>query len=338
MNNAFVAKIVIALCIFSLFIGVLNIDKDKLYGVSETNQNSNSKNIINKVNKIAVVELEGAIASTAESSLFSSDTSAPNLLKSLKTAETDDNIKGVIIKINSPGGTVAMSQNIHNEIMKLREMKPVITVFDDVSASGGYYIASACDRIIAQEGTLTGSIGVIFSFMDYHNLLTDKLNINSIVIKSGKYKDIGSGMREMTEDEKTLMQDIIDDSYSQFIDAIVNGRINRNDTYTAEKRVLKPDVLKANADGRVFTGRQALKLGFVDAIGGMNEAQAMIEKMAQEKFQNSLNAKLVDYNKKSGLSEYLSGFAEYNSQNKMKITDFIPKSMLLNKRPLYLWE
>ena len=338
MNTSLTAKIVIGLCIFSLFVGFLCIDKDNLYGINEVNSGSNSKKIISNSNKIAVIELNGMITSTSESSFFSSDTSAPSLLKSLKTAETDSNIRGIIIKINSPGGTVAMSQNIYNEIMKIRKLKPVVAVFDDVSASGGYYISSAADRIIAQEGTLTGSIGVIFSFMDYHNFLTDKLNINSVVVKSGKYKDIGSGTRAISDDERKLLQDIIDDSYSQFIEAIVHGRIERNDEYTAQKSILKPEILRENADGRVFTGNQALKLGFVDAIGGMDEAQSMIEKMAQEKFQNSLSAKLVNYSKKNSLSEYLTGFSEYNSQNSLNISNFIPKSMILSKRPLYLWE
>ena len=336
MKPSVAAKIVIILCILSIIIGFFNIDKDTLYGISESN--ANSKNIISNTNKIAVMEMEGVIASSYDSSFFSMEASASNLLKSLKTAALDNNIKGIIIKINSPGGTVAMSQNIYNEILELRKTKPVIAVFDDVAASGGYYIASAADRIIAQNGTLTGSIGVIFSFMDYHNLLTDKLNVKPVVIKSGKYKDIGSGSREMTQEEKDLMQNIVNDSYSQFIDAITVGRISRNDMYTAEKTELTVKTLKENADGRVFTGRQASKLGFVDALGGMDVAQKMIEKMAQEKYKNSLSAKLVNYNKKSPLAEYFSDFTEYGSKSSIKMTDLIPKSMLLSKRPLYLWE
>lgn len=334
MNPAKTAKIVIALCIVSLFVGIFCIDSDTLYGVSKTK----SGHVISNTNKIAVIELEGVIATSYETGLFTSEASASNLLKSLKSAANDNSIKGVIIKINSPGGTVAMSQNIYNQIIETKKYKPVIAVLDDVAASGGYYIASAADRIITQSGSLTGSIGVIFSFMDYHSLLSDKLNINPIVIKSGKYKDIGSGTRPMTIEEKRLMQDIVDDSYAQFIDAITEGRINRKDKYSAQKKDLTLNVLKANADGRVFTGRQAVKLGFADAIGGMDVAQKMIEKMAQEKFYNSLAAKLVIYNKKSTISEYLYGISEYNSKNDIKLSDFIPKSMLLNRRPLYIWE
>ena len=336
MKTSLLAQIVIILCTAALFVGFFVTDKNSEYGVSS--KSIGSKKIINNINRIAVIELEGTIASSYETNFFSGDASASNLLKSLKDAALDNSIKGVIIKINSPGGTVAMSQNIYNQIMKIRNSKPVIAVFDDVAASGGYYIASAADRIIAQNGTLTGSIGVIFSFMDYHNLLAHKLDVNPVVIKSGKYKDIGSGLRQMTDEERTLMQNIINDSYEQFIQAITNGRINREDVYDVQKSNLTVDVLKENADGRVFTGRQAQKLGFVDAIGDIDTAESMIEKMVQKKFQNSFKVKLVNYNKKSALNEYFSSFTEYVAKNTLKFSDFIPSSIILNRKPLYLWE
>lgn len=337
MKTTLVAKAVIVLCILAVIVGFFNIDKDTIYGIAQRNE-SGSSHIISNGNKIAVLELEGTIVSSYESGFFSKEANASSLLKSLKSAAADSNIKGIIIKINSPGGTVAMSQNIYNQIMEIRKIKPVIAVLDDVAASGGYYIASAADRIIAQSGSLTGSIGVIFSFMDYHSLLTDKLDIKPVVIKSGKYKDIGSGLRQMTDDERNLMQDIVNDSYSQFIDAITTGRINRDDTYKAVKTVLQPEILKENADGRVFTGRQAVKLGFVDVIGDIDTAQGMIEEMAQEKFQNNLKAKLVNYNKKNTFSEYFSSFTEYGTSGSIKLKDIVPASMILNRRPLYLWE
>lgn len=332
MKASLVSKILILICVLCLLSGFIRMDKYKPY--SETDSNKT----ISSGNKIAVVNLEGAIASSYESGFFGREAGAPALLKSLINLQTDNEIKGVIVKINSPGGTVAMSQNIYNQILKLRNKKPVIVLLDDVAASGGYYIASAADRIIAQEGTLTGSIGVIFSVMDYHNLLTNKLSINSVVIKSGKYKDIGSGLREMTSDEKKLMQDIIDDSYNQFLEAITNGRINRNDKYETEKTILTYDNLKKYADGRVFTGKQAKKLGFVDSVGDIDLAKSEIEQMCQQKFNNKLPVKLIDYNKKNQFSEYFSSFAEYNSKSFIKLTDFVPTSMILSRKPLYLWE
>lgn len=338
MKESLLAKIVIVLCIICIFVGFFKIEKNSAYTDENNAKSSSSGSIITNANRIAVLELEGAIASSYESSFFSKEANASSLLKALINMQTDNEIKGVIIKINSPGGTVAMSQNIYNQIIKLREKKPVVVVLDDIAASGGYYIACAADRIIAQEGTLTGSVGVIFSFMDYHNLLINKLSVNPVVIKSGKYKDIGSGLREMTPEEQKLMQDIINDSYNQFVTAIVNARVNRHDNYSIEKTALTIQNLENHADGRVFTGRQAKKIGFVDMLGDIDTAKEIVEIMAQEKFKNKLPAKLVKYARKSSFSEYFSSFAEYNSKTNLQITDFIPTSMILSRKPLYLWE
>ncbi len=329
MKTSLTAKIVIVLCILCLLAGFLSVEKYKPYAEDYTK---------GKSNKVAVIELEGVIAAASENSLFEQDASASNMLKSLSSIKDDKNISGVILKINSPGGTVAMSQNIYNKVLELRKEKPVITVFDDIGASGAYYIASAADRIIAQEGTLTGSIGVIFSFMDYHNLLADKLNVNNVVIKSGKFKDIGSGTRAMTDEEKELMQTIIDDSYYQFLNAITNGRINRTDTYSAVKSELTAETLKKYADGRIFTGKQAKVLGFIDETGDMDTAKAIITSIMQEKYGNNLPASLISYNKQSKLIDYMLGITEYKFNKGVKLTDFMPKSIILNRRLLYLWE
>ncbi len=335
MKASLTAKIIIILCIVCLITGFITVDTDKSY------YSSNKKGIhyiFESTNKVAVIELDGAIASSAESSFFSNEADASSMLKSLRAAKEDSDISGIILKINSPGGTVAMSQSIYNQIIDTRKNKPVISVLDDVAASGGYYIASASDRIIAQDGTLTGSIGVILSFMDYHNLLTNKLDISPVVIKSGKYKDIGSGSRQMTYEEKELMQNIFNDSYNQFLDAIRNGRVNREDNYSAYKTILTEDILKSNADGRVFTGRQAKQLGFVDETGDMDTAKEMISSMIQEKYNNKFNVKLIKYSKQSTFGEIFSGITEYRSNAAPKLTDFIPASMILNRKPLYLWE
>ena len=302
MKASILAKIVVVLCILSLILGFFAIDKNEAY----IGENKKGKNIISNTNKVAVIELDGVIASSSESNFFAKEANAANMLRSLKLAKEDSEIQGIILKINSPGGTVAMSQNIYNQIMRIRENKPIIAVMDDVAASGGYYIASAADRIIAQDGTLTGSIGVIFSFMDYHNLLTNKLNVDQVVIKSGKFKDIGSSTRAMLPEEKELMQNIVDDSYQQFLNAIRKGRIQRNSCYEVPKEDLTEENLIRYADGRVFTGIQAKQLGFVDETGDIDTAKIMIEKMTQQKFNNKLKAKLVNYNRKSSFGEYFS--------------------------------
>lgn len=329
MKTSLIAKIVIFLCILCLLAGFISIDKYQPY------ENENKKG---KANKVAVIELDGVIMAQSETNFLSSSQDASNMLKSLSAVKEDKNISGVILKVNSPGGTVAMSQNIYNKILDLRTMKPVITVFEDLGASGAYYIASASDRIIAQEGTLTGSIGVIFSFMDYHNLLADKLNINNVVIKSGKFKDIGSSTREMTDEERELMQNIIDDSYNQFIEAIKRGRINRKDGYKANKTVLTEVTLKQYADGRIFTGRQAKKLGFIDETGDMDTAKAMITSILQQKGNNNLPTTLVIYNKQSKFLDYMKEITEYKFNNGTNLSSLMPKSMILNRKLLYLWE
>ena len=335
MKASILAKIVVVLCFLSLVLGFFAIDKNESYvGDNKTNK----KNIISNTNKIAVIELDGVIASSSENNFFAKEANAANMLRSLKLAKEDSEIQGIILKINSPGGTVAMSQNIYNQIMRIRENKPIIAVMDDVAASGGYYISSAADRIIAQDGTLTGSIGVIFSFMDYHNLLTNKLNVDQVVIKSGKFKDIGSSTRAMLPEEKELMQNIVDDSYQQFLNAIRKGRIQRNSCYEVPKEDLTEENLIRYADGRVFTGIQAKQLGFVDETGDIDTAKIMIEKMTQQKFNNKLKAKLVNYNRKSSFGEYFSGLTEYSLNRNIKFSDIIPTSMVLSRRPLYLWE
>ncbi len=334
MKASILAKIVVVLCILSLILGFFAIDKNEAY----IGENKKGKNIISNTNKVAVIELDGVIASSSESNFFAKEANAANMLKSLKLAKEDSEIQGVILKINSPGGTVAMSQNIYNQIMNIRENKPVIAVMDDVAASGGYYIASAADRIIAQDGTLTGSIGVIFSFMDYHNLLTNKLNVDQVVIKSGKFKDIGSSTRAMLPEEKELMQNIVDDSYQQFLDAIRKGRIDRKACYDVTRVDLSEENLIRYADGRVFTGVQAKILGFIDETGDMDTAKSMIEKMTQQRFNNKLKVKLVNYNRKSSFGEYFSGLTEYSLNRNINFSDIIPTSMVLSRRPLYLWE
>ena len=336
MNSSLTSKIVIGLCLLCLFAGIISIDNYEPY--IKDSKTKKSKVIGSNINKIAVMELEGEITTSYESGFFVKETNAATLLRSLMLAYDDDNIKGVIIRINCPGGTVAMSQNIYNQILKIREKKPVIAVLDDVAASGGYYIASAADRIIAQDGTLTGSIGVIMSFFDIHTFLKEKLLVDSVVIKSGKFKDMGSMTREITTEEKELMQGLIDDSYQQFVNAIIKGRIQRKDNYSVAKTNLEEEILRENADGRIFTGRQAQQIGLVDSIGDLDSAEEQITKMAQEKHNNNFGVDLIQYAQKNIFSDYFVNLSEYGAKSNLSIEKMIPTSVKYSKRPLYLWE
>jgi len=182
--------------------------------------------------------------------------------------QRDPSVKAVVIRLDSPGGGVAASQEIYDAVRRLRdEGKPVVASMGGVAASGAYYVACAADSIVANPGTLTGSIGVIMSFPNTEELFR-KVGIRFETIKTGKFKDVGSMWRPMTDDEKTLLHEVLTNVYDQFIDAIVDGR-----------SMAREDILPY-ADGRIFSGDQAQEYGFVDRLGSLEEAITMASEMA----------------------------------------------------------
>jgi protease-4 len=197
--------------------------------------------------RVAVLPITGTI------------TSSERAVREIDDLAEDASIEAVVIRIDSPGGGIAPSQEIHDAILRLRSSKPVIASMANTAASGGYYVAVACDSIMANPGSLTGSIGVIFSWMTAEELL-QKVGVRLEVVKSGPVKDMGSFAREPTAEERRLLEGLVDDAYQQFVDAVVAGRT-----------LTRSEVL-ALADGRVFTGRQALGLRLVDRLGGEREA------------------------------------------------------------------
>lgn len=224
---------------------------------------------------IGWINIRGAITTASgPSSPFERRTE--NFAQRIKKLAERKNVKAIVLDINSPGGTVGACQEIYDTILEVKEKhkKPVIALFRDMSASGGYYIAAACDYIIAQPGTMTGSIGVILQTGDYVSLL-EKIGVKFNVIKSGKFKDMGSGSRSMTAEEKALLQDLIDDTYKQFFDAVKAGRKN-----------IPEDKLKTLTDGRLFTGRQAFENGLVDALGGTDKAIEEAKKLGNISAEN----------------------------------------------------
>lgn len=170
-------------------------------------------------------------------------------------------VKAIVLDINSPGGSVGAVQEIHSRILRVKKEKniPFVALFGDVSASGGYYLGAACDKIVAHPGTLTGSIGVIFSMTNLEGLF-NKIGVKQDPIKSGKHKDIGSPARPMTPEERQILQAMIDDTYGQFVSAVADGR------------KMPVDVVKPLADGRIYTGTQALELKLVDQLGDSKDA------------------------------------------------------------------
>lgn len=192
---------------------------------------------------------------------------AQSFVDQIERLERDATVHAVVIRLDSPGGGVAASQEMYEAVRKLREEgKPVVASMAGVAASGAFYLACAADSIVANPGTLTGSIGVIMSFPNTEELFR-KVGVRLEVIKTGKFKDVGSIWRPMTDDERTLLHDVLTNVYDQFIDAISEGRsLNRED-------------ILPYADGRVFTGDQALDYGFVDRLGDLDDAIQMAGKM-----------------------------------------------------------
>ena len=199
MDKKHISLAILVVCVISLIMGFISPKKQDAENVPVENPFASVKDVVGE--KIALLNIEGVISSDLQSNSWSNAFTTDAFLASVDKVQKDDKVKAVIVRINSPGGTVAASQDIYDALMRLRKTKPVIVSMADVAASGGYYTASAADRIVAQKGTMTGSIGVIFNFVDVAGL-TDKLGITSNVIKSGKFKDAGSMYRKMSSEEQ----------------------------------------------------------------------------------------------------------------------------------------
>jgi protease-4 len=200
--------------------------------------------------RVGVVEVTGVI------------TASDDVVEALRGFEHAPSVKAVVVRVDSPGGGVAASQEIYHAILELRAKKPVVASLGGVAASGGYYVASACDAIVANPGSLTGSIGVIMEMGNVQELL-QKIGVQAEVLKAGPYKDMGSPVRPLTDDERAIFQRMIDSVHTQFITAVAGGR------------KMDEAKVRALADGRIYSGEQAHELGLVDSLGGFQDAIAM---------------------------------------------------------------
>jgi protease-4 len=206
---------------------------------------------------VGVIQLDGLISSSAQDYYSSQGVTPSRVAELLEQATADPNIKAIVVHINSPGGGVVASNEIYHMLLEFE--KPVIAWMGEIAASGGYYIACGADYALAHPDTLTGSIGVISQFVNVEGLM-DEIGVDVVVITSGPYKDTGSAFREMTEEEKALWQSITAETYEEFV-AVV-----------AQARNLPVEEVRTIADGRVYTGRQALELGMVDDVGRLDDA------------------------------------------------------------------
>ncbi|WGD65631.2 signal peptide peptidase SppA [Bacillus subtilis] len=275
--------------------------------------------------KIAVLEVSGTIQDNGDSSslLGADGYNHRTFLKNLERAKDDKTVKGIVLKVNSPGGGVYESAEIHKKLEEIKKetKKPIYVSMGSMAASGGYYISTAADKIFATPETLTGSLGVIMESVNYSKL-ADKLGISFETIKSGAHKDIMSPSREMTKEEKNIMQSMVDNSYEGFVDVISKGR-----------GMPKAEVKKI-ADGRVYDGRQAKKLNLVDELGFYDDTITAMKKDHKD----LKNASVISYEESFGLGSLFSMGA--NKMFKSEI-DFLNMREILSQsgspRMMYLY-
>ncbi len=227
--------------IFSSILAIVLIGTSLLFTLGSQNANFDFGE------KVGIIEIKGVISDSKD------------IIAHLKQFREDDSIKSIVLRIDSPGGGVGPSQEIFREVRKTIGQKKVITSMGTIAASGGYYVAAGTDGIVANPGTITGSIGVIMGFTNFEELIK-KIGLVPIVIKSGKYKDTGSPVRQMTEDEEKILQNFVQRIHMQFVKAIAEGR------------KMDAGKVKSIADGRIFSGEEAKDLGLVDRLGNLDDA------------------------------------------------------------------
>ena len=252
-------------------------------------------------NKVAVISLSGPIQSERTGFLFGGSIISPQLVRGyLERANEDITVKAIVLQIESPGGSVAACQEILNEIERVD--KPIVVSMGTLVASGGYYISAKADKIVALPGTLTGSIGVIAQVANIKGLY-DKLGIDMEVFKAGKYKDMYAGIRELTPEERMLMQEITVRLYEQFIEAVAEGR------------GLSKEKVMELATGQLYTGEQAKELGLVDELGGINTAIDLAASLA------GIEEPEVEYYKREvpSLLDYIVGMNWQGLQNLVRV-------------------
>lgn len=278
-----------AVGVFALFLLVMSI-----LSIRAVMRNSQKDSVsLGGAGAVGVIRIEGVITGDAAASWSSTDTYTEDVLTAIREAARRDDIKAVVLRINSPGGSAAASQEIGIELDKLRARgKPVVVSMGDACASGGYWIACSSDYIMANSTTLTGSIGVIMELTNLEGLF-EKLGIRQEAIKSGAHKDMGSTSRKLSDEERQLLEGIVQDSYQQFIDQVLKGRQGKIDRAK----------LSGIADGRIFTGKQALSYGLVDGLGNYYDAL----REAQQRAKLAEESKVVELNEELLWSKLLSG-------------------------------
>jgi len=243
--------------------------------------------------RVALIHLEGMITGgTGGGGLLSGESlaSSVSLCDRLYRARDDDSVKAVLLRVNSPGGSAAASDEIYHAVAAVSAKKPVVVSMGDVAASGGYYVSSAADYIYANGATLTGSIGVVFNLINWEEAAA-KLGIKDVTLTAGEYKDIGTPWREMTDQERSMLTELMTEVHDQFIAAVDAGREDLDEQQVREL-----------ATGMIYTGARALELGLIDEVGGLEAAKVKARELAAL----DAYAPVEDYGRPSFWDEFFS--------------------------------
>lgn len=274
--------------------------------------------------KIAIIDVDGLIMNARIGGLLGSDENPTTLfIEKVDKAQLDSNVKAVVLRINSPGGGVTASDIMLQRLLQFRSERkvPVVAIIEDVGASGGYYLACGSDTIMAMPTSITGSIGVIVQTFSLAGTM-DKLGITAKAITSGEYKDMGSPFKPLESKDQALLQQIVNDYYARFVKVVANGRPK-----------LGPEQVRKLADGRVYTGEQALANGLIDALSYVDQAVATAKKLG-----NIRKARVVIYHRPLGYKANIYSQAQPN-QPKVSLVNVDLPNMADLAQPhfLYLW-
>jgi len=284
-----------------------------------------SRDSLFSFDKIAVIDVEGTLLNAAAPGLFSQGENAVSaFVEKLTMARKDANVKAVLLRINSPGGTVVASELMHDEINHFKETgKPIVAVIMDVGASGAYYIACACDEIIAQPSSVTGSIGVIMQMFDIAGTL-HKLGASADAITSGAYKDAGSPFRKMRPEERAVFQSIVDDMFERFVQVVNAGRAD-----------LDEQAVRKLADGRVYSAQQALEAGLIDRIATLRKSIDIVKERA-----GLHNVRLVTYHRPQGYRPNYYAMPPRTTGGDVNLLRLDLGTLFENTTPrfMYLWQ
>ncbi|HEY5893644.1 MAG TPA: signal peptide peptidase SppA [Chthoniobacterales bacterium] len=259
--------------------------------------------------KVAVIPLKGLISSGVEGRLTHSVVDDTKI--ALRQAATDPNVRAIVFLVDSPGGEVTASDVIYNEVRAARERKPVVVYLDSIAASGGFYAACGGSYIMAHETTLTGSIGVIIQTLKYKDLF-GKIGLESVVFKSGQFKDILSGTRDMTDLEKKFVQDMVMQTYDKFVGIVA-----------AERKISESHLRQNIADGRILSGKDAATQKLINTTGYIEDAYAKARELGQ-----APNAAVVRYEAQFKFTDFFRAFGETGSAQQKRVEIELPGALL----------